>query len=491
MTQSSNRALAVCLLAWAALAGPPARAQDVVAPGQPATPATPPRRAAAANRYIVTFAPGTSRAARGAAAQRAGVQVRYNYGAVDALAITAADPNSLAALRSQPGVLNIVPDRPLQAMQKGNGNGKGGGNGGGGGGPALGGTRQLISYEVQRVGPATANSHGGGIGVAVLDTGFDFNHTDLKPAPNAAGTAYNGLTQSDGNCQDDGGHGTHIAGLIAAQNNNQDIVGVAPDATLYCVKVLDGTLNGDESNAIAGLDWVLQNYNRVTPNIRVVNMSLGRPLAAGEIIDQTPLHAPIQALYERGVVVVVSAGNDPTVEVTQMVPAGYAEVLAIGGSVATNGINICPIVTYVRADTAAAFTTDGAFTGGRGVTISAPAEERSDALFNGFSCSFLFYGTLSTTLGGGATRKIPSQAGLFEARGTSFAAALVSGVVARVLQMQLVSHTANANEVENVRLWLRNNADRKLTAPLDHPWAGVVVTYNFDGEREGIVQAPK
>ncbi len=174
-----------------------------------------------------------------------------------------------------------------------------------------------------------------------------------------------------------------------------------------------------------------------------------------------------------------------------MVPAGYTEVVAGGGTVATNGINICPVVTYVRADTAAAFTTDGSFTGGRGVTVSAPAEERSDALSNGLSCTFLFYGTLSTTMGGGATRKIPTQAGLFEARGTSFAAALVSGVVARILQMQLVGHSGDPNEVEGVRLHLRNNADRKLTAPLDHPWGGVVVTYSFDGEREGVAQAPK
>jgi hypothetical protein len=105
-------------------------------------------------------------------------------------------------------------------------------------------------------------------------------------------------------------------------------------------------------------------------------------------------------------------------------------------------------------------------------------------------CVGLQYGTLSTTLNtGGATRKLVP--GLQEARGTSFAAALVSGIVARVMQKQLVTATSNGAEVEGIRNWIRNNASRIGTTPLDHPWAGVINDYTFDGVREGIAQAPK
>ena len=82
-------------------------------------------------------------------------------------------------------------------------------------------------------------------------------------------------------------------------------------------------------------------------------------------------------------------------------------------------------------------------------------------------------------------RKIPSPGGWIEARGTSFSAPLVSGVVARILQ-------ANPSfGVEAVRAEIGNLADRVGEAPLDHPWANTFVIYDYDGEREGIAQAPQ
>ena len=59
------------------------------------------------------------------------------------------------------------------------------------------------------------------------------------------------------------------------------------------------------------------------------------------------------------------------------------------------------------------------------------------------------------------------------------------------MQKQLVPATSNGAEVEGIRTWIRNNASRIGTAPLDHPWAGVVYDFTFDGVREGIAQAPK
>jgi subtilisin family serine protease len=443
------------------------------------------------------FTPGTPQAARALAAQQAGVVVRHNYASIAATAVTVPNANALNALRSMSGVVRVIANRVISATvrtkpPKGNPPP-----------PAIGGTRQIYSVEVQRVGLPTVTSDGTGIGVAVVDSGIDFNHPDLKPAPNTSSASFNALSPG-GSCQDDGGHGTHISGMIAARNNDTGIAGVAPGATVYCVKVLNSLLQGTEDLTMAGLDWVLQNHDKVTPPIRVVNISLGRPLAAGEDINQTPLLPLIQALYNLGIVVVAAAGNDPTIEVTQVVPAGYSEVLAVAGTVATNGIKTCdgfPFtgLGYVRADTASGLTTDGTFVGGRGVTISAPAEERSDIVQLSSGCSGLLYGTLSTTMGtGGATRKIPYGGGLLEARGTSFSAALVSGVVARIMQKQLVPATHNAVEVEGIRAYIRDHADRTAqspvdpeAAPFDHPWAGVIFTYTFDGEREGIVQAPQ
>ncbi len=459
-------------------------AQEVSQLGQPSRQSQGVAGEAAPNQYIVKFRSGTAKNTRAIAALAAGAIVRYNYDGADMIAVTTPNPSAVEALRRHGQVVDVTPDRLVRVSAK---------PGGGTSPPMVFNSRQMLSYEVQRVGAPATGSDGTGIGVAVLDTGIDFAHPDLKPAPNAAATRFNALTPG-ASCQDDGGHGTHVSGLIAAQNNTIGIVGVAPAATLYCVKVLYGDLTKatPESVVVAGLDWVLQNHDKVATPIRVVNMSLGRQLAAGETIDSTPMLPLIRALYNVGVVVVVSAGNVPTQEVTQMVPAGYAEVLAVAGAQGTNGINTCSTtLTYVPVDAAWRDTTDGAFVGGRGVTTSAPAEERTDlvALQPLSSCVGLAYGVISTTLNtGGATRKlVPS---LWEARGTSFAAPLVSGVVARVMQKKLAPATFDPAEVEGIRTWIRNNADRKGEAPLDHPW-GTLVNYTFDGEREGIAQAPK
>jgi subtilisin len=454
-------------------------AQDIIQPGQSTRGAGPERAVAVNNGFIVTFAPGTSKNARALAALQAGAQVRHNYDNLAAISITATG-NAVNALRSNPAVIRVTTDSLHRGRAK---------PGGGGGTPLTFDTRQLVSEGVQRVGMPESDSDGAGIGVALLDTGIDFNHPDLAPAPNTAATAYNAFTPG-ASCQDDGGHGTHLSGLIAALNNNIGIVGVAPAARLYCVKVLDSTISGADSVIMAGIDWVLQNHSKVSPRIRVVNISFGRPLADGETVDNSPLRPLIQSLYRAGIVVIAAAGNNPDVEISQIIPAAFPEVLTVGSTVASSGIRTCFLfgldLASVPADTASGFTTDGA-----GVTISAPGEERSDIVTLGSAgCVGLQYGTLSTTLNtAGATRKLVP--GLQEARGTSFAAALVSGVVARVMQKQLVPATSNGAEVEGIRTWIRNNASRVGAAPLDHPWAGVVYDYTFDFVREGIAQAPK
>jgi len=316
------------------------------------------------------------------------------------------------------------------------------------------------------------------VGVAILDTGIDFTHDDLyfNIAPDHTGppdstdsTAFSAFGSS---CQDDNGHGTHVAGTVAALDNKLDVIGVAPDATLYCVKVLDSTGSGSDSTVMSGLDWVWKNYDQVTPPIKVVNMSLGRP---GWLDDNESLRDLVILLYNAGVAVVVAAGNDPFSEVSEYVPATYPEVIAVASTTAEGGSNRCRRVNFnVEADTASYFTTDGAFNEdtGIGVTVSAPGE-RLENINKG--CRLTSQGILSTQLGGGTTRK----------SGTSMAAPHVAGIVARLVE--LLVEQGVSDDVENIRGILRDSADNwNDLLPKDSPSGA----YSYDGEKEGIAQVP-
>src|SRR3990167_7109871 len=110
---------------------------------------------------------------------------------------------------------------------------------------------------------------GTGIGVAVIDTGIDLTHPDLKANIVANYSCIRG--KKTGN--DDNGHGSHVAGTIAAINNGTGVVGVAPEAKLVAVKVLNSAGSGSWSSVICGIDWVTANAG--TFKIKVANMSLG------------------------------------------------------------------------------------------------------------------------------------------------------------------------------------------------------------------------
>jgi subtilisin len=400
-------------------------------------------------KYIVTFQPGTSQSERAAAVQRAGGVLRFNYSIVDAVAVRVPNANVLAALRNEPSVVRIVPDRPVHAFQSGNGvaaNAKPGAGGGGTSG-------QVIPEGVKRVGAAAPGSDGLGIGVAIVDTGIDLVNVDLQQNihPDKFASPSFGTT-----CQDDNGHGTHVAGIVGAIDNQTGTVGVAPKATLYCVKVLDGSGNGSDSDVIAGLQWVSEHAA-----IRVVNMSLGRDASADPLEDE-PMHNAVRALYNSGVTVVVAAGNEAAKEANNMVPAGFSEALAVASTTAIDGTNSCRRFSgVIKADTASYFTTDGT-----AVAISAPGEDK-ETINNG--CLISSVGILSTKLGGGTTRM----------SGTSMASPHVAGVAARMLQQ-------HAWTPDLVRAEVQNTAQSKNTAPLNSPTS----SYTFDGVREGIALAP-
>jgi subtilisin family serine protease len=404
------------------------------------------------NRYIVSFVPGTGQDARAAVARRAGALLRFNYDIVDAIAIAVPNANALAALGLEPSVRAIIPDRPVHAIPGPVDTAKGKPGGGGGGS-----STQVIPEGVKRVGGPSAAA---AAGVAIVDTGIDLKHADLKVEA-AKFDAYGGT------CQDGDWHGTHVAGIVAAQDNSIDVVGVVPNAKLYCVRVLDNSGSGTDSSVIAGLNWVYnQNATALQTSrkalIRVVNMSLGRP---GTVGDNSALYDAVVALDGQGVAIVVAAGNDPKTEIAQQIPAAYPQAQAIASTTAIAGTTSCRnFRNSIPADTASYFTTDGV-----GVTVSAPGEDQENV---NTACFVSSVGILSLKLGGGTTRM----------SGTSMAAPHVSGVAAVI-----PAKTPSLSGAANIRQAIHNIAALIGRAPYDSPTS----SYTFDNVREGIAQLPK
>lgn len=170
-----------------------------------------------------------------------------------------------------------------------------------------------IPWGVKRVNAAGASTTGAGVKVAIIDTGVDYAHPDL--AGHYAG-GYNAVSTST-LPMDDHGHGTHVAGTIGAIKDGKGVVGVAPDAKLYGVKVLDANGSGSYSNVIDGIQWAVDN------KMSVINMSLGGS-------SGTPaLAAVMEAADKAGVTIVCAAGNDSG---PVNYPARYPQAIAISAS---------------------------------------------------------------------------------------------------------------------------------------------------------------
>ncbi len=149
--------------------------------------------------------------------------------------------------------------------------------------------------HVQGTEAQDAGHTGNGVKVAVLDTGIDCSHEDL----NVSG-GHSVFTDSANNdpCNDGNGHGTHVAGTVAALDNNVGVLGVAPQTDLYAVKVLSNDGSGSYSGIAEGIEWSIQN------DMDVINMSLGGSQSSSILEDYTNL------AYEEGLLVVAAAGND-------------------------------------------------------------------------------------------------------------------------------------------------------------------------------------
>ena len=152
---------------------------------------------------------------------------------------------------------------------------------------------QEVPYGITRV---NGGDDGTGKTAWVIDTGVDFDHEDLNVDVSRSATFVERTTSAD----DENGHGTHVAGTIAALDNTVGVIGVAAGATVVSVRVLDRRGSGAYSGVIAGVDYVGANGNAGD----VANMSLGGPVS--DLLDQ----AVLDASNNSGVKFVLAAGNE-------------------------------------------------------------------------------------------------------------------------------------------------------------------------------------
>ena len=229
----------------------------------------------------------------------AGGDIKYTFHIVPVIA--ASGPESMAdVLRQHPKVTHVHIDGRVWAIDAELDN----------------------SWGVKRIGAGAVHSYnkGTGVKVAIIDTGIDYSHKDLD-------ANYRGgydFVNTDTDPMDDNGHGTHVAGTVAAEDNDIDtsVVGVAPEAALYALKVLDETGGGYWSDVIAAIEWSVDN------GMQVINMSLGGT-------GTSDVEAVCQAAYDAGLLLVAAAGNsgNPPGKGDNIIdPAGYASVIAVAAT---------------------------------------------------------------------------------------------------------------------------------------------------------------
>jgi subtilisin len=163
-------------------------------------------------------------------------------------------------------------------------------------------------------------TRGKGIKVAVLDTGIDHTHPDLAANFRGGVSFVPGESPMDGNS-----HGTHCAGTIAAAINGSGVIGVAPAASLYAVKVLSNSGSGNWSWLIAGIDWCINN------KMHILSMSLGSPSPA-----PTALETMCNTAFAKGLLLVAAAGNSGPGMGTVGWPGRYKNVIAVSAIDSSN-----------------------------------------------------------------------------------------------------------------------------------------------------------
>src|SRR6202163_513804 len=198
----------------------------------------------------------------------------------------------LAKLAKDPNVAYITPDRPVSLTW---------------------GNEDYTTAVEADVAAAQFALDGTGVGVAIIDSGVA-DHGDLHDASGASRVVYSqSFVAGDTTTSDQFGHGTHVAGLIGGPGKNSGLgngyqakyAGVAPNVNIISLRVLDQNGSGTDSQVIAAIQQAIA--LKSTYNIRVINMSLGRPVFESYTLD--PVCQAVESAWQAGIVVVVAAGN--------------------------------------------------------------------------------------------------------------------------------------------------------------------------------------
>jgi subtilisin family serine protease len=234
-------------------------------------------------------------AAQEAIVKGLGGKIKYTYKLIPAIAASVPDV-AIEALKKNPNITNVELDSVVYALDAELDN----------------------SWGVKRIGAGfvhDSGNGGAGVKVAIIDTGIDYNHPDLDA--NYAG-GYDFVNDDNDPMDDDitYGHGTHVAGIIAAEDNDEGVVGVAPEAELYALKALNSEGVGYVSDVVYAIQWSTVN------GIKVINMSLG---GGKNIFLEWACNL---AYYDDGLLLVAAAGNGGSV----IYPAAYDSVIAVSAT---------------------------------------------------------------------------------------------------------------------------------------------------------------
>ena len=365
-------------------------------------------------RKIVVFQTGLNDAAKDKIIAHTGGAKLKNLDLIGAKAVWVPDRSAAARLAASPGVVRVDDDVVVEALIRGGISAK----------PAPSQPAEVLPWGIDRIDAElvwpsgnTANL----IRVGIIDTGISNTHPDLLANIKGGVNTINPRK----NWNDDNGHGSHVAGIVAAIDNDIGVIGVGPAIDLYAIKVLDRNGSGYLSDVIEGIQWAVAN------NMQVVNMSLG---TASNIQS---FHDAVIAAKNAGIVTVAAAGNGGgSTNESVIFPAAYPEAIAVS---ATD-----------KSDVIASWSSRGPK-----VDLAAP----------GVSIYSTYKGTGYATLSG-----------------TSMAAPHVAGSAALVLNIPVGLYDANANgkwDPDEVQKKLQDRAKDLGTSGFDNLYGwGLVNAYN-------------
>jgi subtilisin len=315
------------------------------------------------NQYIVVLKPGTISAqseSMAAEAKIKGANIIHTYeNTIKGYAIRVPNQSALAAIQGDPRVEFVEQDQKMTIFQ------------------------QALPTGVDRVdGDRSSAISGNGIGavdadIAIIDSGIDLTHPDLNVYRDAT------FVYGTNSGNDNNGHGTHVAGITAAKDNLEGVVGIAPGARLWAVKVMDSTGSGLTSTIIAGIDYVTQHANEID----VANLSFGCKC------HSNALDIAIHNSAAAGITYVVSAGNSAS-DANAFSPSNHPDVITVSAIADSDGKcgGLGPPTKYGNDDTFTSFSNYGSVVdmAAPGVNIYSTYKGSSYATLSGTSMASPF-----------------------------------------------------------------------------------------------------